>query len=134
MKVLVFAGSTRTGSWNRKLAHVVAGMVKASGADVTHIELADFDVPMYNADLEARGTPADVMRLDTGRIKVGAAADLVLFRARRFSELLSRHQADRVVLRAPTKTEHLEILDVDYAPIPMDPFREPPGAEAGQKK
>jgi len=37
---------------------------------------------------------------------------------------------DRVVLRAPKKTEHLEILDVEYAPIPMDPFREPPGAEA----
>jgi NAD(P)H-dependent FMN reductase len=30
---------------------------------VTHVELGDFDVPMYNADLEARGTPADVMRL-----------------------------------------------------------------------
>jgi transcription elongation factor GreB len=37
---------------------------------------------------------------------------------------------DRVIVRAPTKTEHLEILDVEYAAIPMDPFREPPGAEA----
>jgi NAD(P)H-dependent FMN reductase len=63
MKVLVFAGSTRAGSFNRKLAHVVAKMAAASGADVTHIELADFDIPLYNADLEARGTPADVMRL-----------------------------------------------------------------------
>jgi NAD(P)H-dependent FMN reductase len=63
MKVLVFAGSTRIGSWNRKLAHVVAAMARESGAEVTHIELADFDVPLYNADLEARGTPADVMRL-----------------------------------------------------------------------
>ena len=63
MKVLVFAGSTRTGSFNRKLARVVASMAVASGAQVTHIELADFDIPMYNADLEARGTPPDVMRL-----------------------------------------------------------------------
>jgi len=63
MKLLVFAGSTRTGSWNRKLARVVAAMAEASGAEVTHIELGDFDVPMYNADLEARGTPPDVMRL-----------------------------------------------------------------------
>ena len=38
-------------------------MAQASGADVTHIELADFDIPMYNADLEAKGTPADVIRL-----------------------------------------------------------------------
>ena len=63
MKLLVFAGSTRLNSWNRKLAKVVAAMSRASGAEVTHIELADFDVPMYNADLEANGTPADVMRL-----------------------------------------------------------------------
>jgi len=63
MKLLVFAGSTRLNSWNRKLATVTAALARASGAEVTHIELADFDVPMYNADLEARGTPADVMKL-----------------------------------------------------------------------
>lgn len=63
MKLLVFAGSTRQNSYNRKLASVVAGMARAIGAEVSHIELGDFDVPMYNADLEARGTPADVMKL-----------------------------------------------------------------------
>ncbi len=63
MKLLVFAGSTRQNSWNRKLARLVADMARGSGAQVTHVELGDFDVPMYNADLEARGTPADVMRL-----------------------------------------------------------------------
>ena len=63
MKLLVFAGSTRQLSFNRRLATVTAHMARASGADVTHIELADFDVPMYNADLEAQGTPPDVMRL-----------------------------------------------------------------------
>jgi chromate reductase, NAD(P)H dehydrogenase (quinone) len=63
MKLLVFAGSTRIGSWNRKLAAVVARMAASSGAQVTHLDLGDFDVPMYNADLEARGTPANVMRL-----------------------------------------------------------------------
>jgi transcription elongation factor GreB len=44
--------------------------------------------------------------------------------------LMKAGPGDRVVLRAPTKTEHLEILDVEYAPISMDPFREPPGAES----
>lgn len=63
MKVLIFAGSTRQQSWNRKLARVTAEMARASGAEVTHLELGDFDVPMYNADLEAQGTPPDVMRL-----------------------------------------------------------------------
>ncbi|MDR3454270.1 MAG: NAD(P)H-dependent oxidoreductase [Rhodoferax sp.] len=63
MKLLIFAGSTRQHSHNRKLAYVAATLARASGADVTHLELADFDIPMYNADLEARGTPPDVMRL-----------------------------------------------------------------------
>ena len=62
-KLLVFAGSTRLNSFNRKLAGVATALARASGAEVTHIELADFDIPMYNADLEARGTPPDVMKL-----------------------------------------------------------------------
>jgi cytosine deaminase len=41
------------------------------------------------------------MGLDgAGRIGVGQVADLVVFRARGYSELLSRPQSDRVVLRA----------------------------------
>jgi transcription elongation factor GreB len=44
--------------------------------------------------------------------------------------LMKSGPGDRVVLRAPTKTEHLEVLDVEYVLIPMDPFREPPGAES----
>jgi cytosine deaminase len=46
-------------------------------------------------------TPAAVMGLaDRGIVAPGAPADLVLFRARSFSELLSRPQMDRTVLRA----------------------------------
>lgn len=63
MKLLVFAGSTRQQSYNRHLAKAAAAIARQAGADVTHIELADFDVPMYDADLEARGTPPDVVRL-----------------------------------------------------------------------
>ena len=63
MKTLIFAGSTRKQSYNRQLAHATARLATAAGANVTHIELADFDIPMYNADLEAEGTPADVLRL-----------------------------------------------------------------------
>jgi transcription elongation factor GreB len=48
--------------------------------------------------------------------------------------LMKSSPGDRVLLRAPTKTEHLEVLDVEYLPIPMDPFREPPGAEAAARE
>jgi transcription elongation factor GreB len=47
--------------------------------------------------------------------------------------LMKSAAGDRVVLRAPGRTEHLEIVDVDYAAIPMDPFREPPGAESAPR-
>ncbi|UUZ70230.1 NAD(P)H-dependent oxidoreductase [Polaromonas sp. P2-4] len=63
MKLLIFAGCTRQNSFNRKLAQVTAELARASGTEVTHIELADLDIPMYNADLEAKGTPPDVMKL-----------------------------------------------------------------------
>lgn len=44
--------------------------------------------------------------------------------------LMKAGTGDRVVLNAPGSTEHLQILEVRYEPIPVEPFREPPGAEA----
>jgi len=63
MKLLVFAGSARSESFNRRLARVAADAARAAGAQATLLELADYDIPMYHAELEARGTPADVIRL-----------------------------------------------------------------------
>jgi len=61
--LLVFAGSTRAKSFNRQLATAAATYAGTAGAQVTHLELADFDLPLYNADLEARGTPAAAVKL-----------------------------------------------------------------------
>jgi transcription elongation factor GreB len=44
--------------------------------------------------------------------------------------LIKSREGDRVVLRAPGGTEHLEILEVRYERIEVKPFRAPPGAEA----
>ena len=63
MNILIFAGSTRQESYNRKLAKAAAAIAEQQGAQATLLELSDFDIPLYNADLEARGTPADVIRL-----------------------------------------------------------------------
>lgn len=63
MKLLVFAGSARQNSFNRRLAAAATNLARDAGAQVTHVELAEFEIPMYNADLEARGTPSDVLRL-----------------------------------------------------------------------
>jgi transcription elongation factor GreB len=47
--------------------------------------------------------------------------------------LMKASPGDRVNLRAPGKTEHLEVVDVEYVPIPMEAFREPLGAESKPK-
>jgi transcription elongation factor GreB len=47
--------------------------------------------------------------------------------------LMKAGPGDRVVLRAPGGTEKLEILEVRYQRISMEPFREPPGAESAPK-
>ena len=47
--------------------------------------------------------------------------------------LMKSGPGDRVVLHAPGGTEQLLILDVRYLPIPVEPFREPPGAEAAAR-
>ena len=47
--------------------------------------------------------------------------------------LMKSTPGDRVVVRAPTKSEHVEVIDVEYAPIPIDPFHEPPGSEAASR-
>jgi len=62
--------------------------------------IAHLDRPYADWPMAVTATPASVMGLgEHGTIRVGAPADLVLFRARAMSELLSRRQADRVVLR-----------------------------------
>jgi transcription elongation factor GreB len=47
--------------------------------------------------------------------------------------LMKSRVGDRVVLHAPGGTEHLQILEVRYQRIPVEPFSEPPGAEAAPR-
>ena len=48
--------------------------------------------------------------------------------------LMKAGPGDTVIVRAPGGTQQLEILSVSYERIPMDPFTEPPGAEAAPKE
>src|SRR4030081_2594113 len=44
--------------------------------------------------------------------------------------LMKSAAGDRVVLQAPGGTEYLDVLEVCYERISVEPFREPPGAES----
>jgi transcription elongation factor GreB len=48
--------------------------------------------------------------------------------------LMKSEAGDSVVLHAPSGTEHLDVLEVRYVRIPVEPFREPPGSEASGKR
>ena len=47
--------------------------------------------------------------------------------------LMKSGEGDSVMLQAPSGTSELEILEVRYERIPVDPFKEPPGAESAPK-
>lgn len=68
-----------------------------------------------------------------GLDEVDLARRYISWRSPLARALMKSGPADRVVLHAPGKTEELEILDVRYVPIPMDPFQEPPGAESASR-
>ena len=54
VKVLTFSGSTRDGSYNKMLVREAGDMARQAGAKVTAIDLKDFPMPFYDADLEAK--------------------------------------------------------------------------------
>jgi chromate reductase len=56
-KILVLPGSVRSGSHNVRLAALAAKELTLIDADVTRISLADYPLPIYDADLEAKSDP-----------------------------------------------------------------------------
>ena len=63
-KILAFAGSTRTDSYNKKLVKLAAAQAQAAGASVTLFDLRDLTLPLFDQDMETRdGLPAGAQRL-----------------------------------------------------------------------
>ena len=63
-KILVIPGSLRTGSYNVRLAALATKELALAEADVTRISLADYPLPLYDADLEAKsGPPHNAVKL-----------------------------------------------------------------------
>lgn len=63
-RLLCFAGSTRTASFNKRLAQLAAAAARNAGAAVTTIDLRDYPMPLFDEDLEtASGMPATAAQL-----------------------------------------------------------------------
>jgi NAD(P)H-dependent FMN reductase len=63
LNVLVFAGSLRKESLNKKLASLSARIARQLGANVDLASMRDFDVPLYDGDVEAAGIPTGARTL-----------------------------------------------------------------------
>jgi NAD(P)H-dependent FMN reductase len=63
-KILAFAGSTRTDSYNKKVVKIAAAGARSAGAEVTYIDLRDLALPLYDEDLEVKeGIPPGARQL-----------------------------------------------------------------------
>ncbi len=60
--ILAFAGSSRKDSWNRKVLEVAVAGAREAGATVTVANLADYPMPIYNADWHTENGVPDAMR------------------------------------------------------------------------
>ncbi|MBE9036086.1 NADPH-dependent FMN reductase [aff. Roholtiella sp. LEGE 12411] len=103
-KILAFAGSTRTDSYNKKLVKIATNGAKAVGAEVTYLDLRDLPLPLFDEDLEAQeGLPAN---------------------AHRFKDLLISHQG--LLIASPEYNSSLTAVlknAIDWAsrPSPNEP-------------
>ena len=60
--ILIFAGLARQGAFSKQLAAAATTLVAGEGGAPTLIDLADFEVPLYNADIETTtGIPQPVI-------------------------------------------------------------------------
>ncbi|HLH93837.1 MAG TPA: NAD(P)H-dependent oxidoreductase [Xanthobacteraceae bacterium] len=63
-KILVLPGSLRSGSHNARLAALATKELVLAEADVTRISLADYPLPIFDADLaNEKGPPANAVNL-----------------------------------------------------------------------
>jgi NAD(P)H-dependent FMN reductase len=112
-KALVFAGSTRTGSLNRKLALAAAGELRGRGLEVTLADLKDYPMPLYDGDLEAgSGIPE---------------------KAREFRKLIAAH--DVLVIASPEYNGSFPALlknVIDWTTRAAEPGERPAAAYRGK--
>lgn len=62
-KILAFAGSLRVDSYNKKMIRIAAEGARKAGADVNLIDLRDYQLPVFDEDLEREGFPPNALKL-----------------------------------------------------------------------
>ena len=108
------------------LAEVVDPEAPRSGRAATHVF---FGATVRYEDAEGTEKTVCIVGLD----EVDLDRNHISWRSPLAQALMKSGAGASVVLRAPGGTEQLEILDVRYQRVPVQPFVEPPGAESAGK-
>jgi transcription elongation factor GreB len=108
-------------------AHVVDPEAPRSGRAASHVFFGATVTYRNRAGADEVVTIVGADEVDLHRRYISWASPLA-------RALMKAGPGDRVVLRAPAGTEHLEILDVRYQRVAIEPFSEPPGAESAGKR
>jgi chromate reductase len=123
MKILAFAASLRRGSLNRKLVTLAVESARAAGAEVDLAEFREFEMPIYDGDLDASaGLPPGGLALKR-RIE---GADAVLISAPEYNYSVAgplKNAIDWVSRGRPMPWRGKSILLMSASPSPMGGIR-----------
>jgi NAD(P)H-dependent FMN reductase len=119
MKILAFAASLRRGSLNRKLIAVAAEMARSAGAEVDLAEFREFELPIYDGDLDAgSGLPPGGLELEH---RLGSA-DAVMIAAPEYNYSIAgplKNAIDWVSRARPMPWRGKSIYLMSASPSPM---------------
>ena len=107
VQVLAFAGSTRAESVNKKLVQQAANLASELGAEVKFIDLKDYPLPIYDADLEAQyGMPENAKLLQNLMVN----SQVILIASPEYNGSLTGLLKNTIdwVSRSPTKSASRE--------------------------
>lgn len=90
-RILVFAGSARSGSLNKKLARAAAAAVRAAGAEATLVDLADYPMLVLSEQF-ALGRAHEAFN-DDGSLKDAKQQAALAALAGKFADVCARLSA-----------------------------------------
>jgi chromate reductase, NAD(P)H dehydrogenase (quinone) len=123
MRILAFAASLRKGSWNRRLLELGASIAREAGAGLDVAEFREFEMPMYDADLDReQGLPPGGLEL-ARRLK---AADALLIAVPEYNYSIPgtfKNAIDWVSRVRPMPWRGKSVYLMSAAPSPMGGIR-----------
>ena len=116
MNILLFSGSLRTGSYNKKLIGVAAAIFSEnSQLKTTVVDLQKLSLPVYDGDIEAKGMPEGVTELG----KLIMAADAIVISSPEYNGSMAgslKNTIDWVSRLKPVPWEKKPILLMGASP------------------